>query len=188
MSNAYREAMSRVAPVHAWKKRSGPLFSECWYFPFHMTVVDEIFVLWETFSDPYFPIPPSSVEFSPALSVSKTLQTLQLQIWKSKSLNLNSEYIWHWLACSKWKFEFTFSYIAHVHTAPPLRPCDRCWKKCGAMQCSILIPPFLNTNTAYLIFVIIFTRPQFEVWIFYTWMCVNLQQKLPRDKTAYMIV
>ena len=72
------------------------------------------------------PIPPSPVNFRSSLSVSKTLQTLQLQIWKSKSLNLNSEYIWHWLACSKWKFEFTFSYSSG--------PCDRCWRKCGAMQ------------------------------------------------------
>ena len=36
----------------------------------------------------------------------------------------------------------------------------------------------------YLIFVIFFTQPQFATWKFYTWKCVNLVQKLPRDKTA----
>ena len=36
----------------------------------------------------------------------------------------------------------------------------------------------------YLIFVMFFTQPKFEAWKFYTWRCVNLQQKFPRDKTA----
>ena len=39
-------------------------------------------------------------------------------------------------------------------------------------------------NFPYLIFVIFFTQPQFATWKFYTWKCVNLAQKLPRDKTA----
>ena len=39
---------------------------------------------------------------------------------------------------------------------------------------------------SYLIFVIFFTQPQFKVWKFYTWKSVNLQQKLPREKTAYL--
>ena len=36
----------------------------------------------------------------------------------------------------------------------------------------------------YLIFVTLFTQPQFEALKFYTWKCVNLRQKLSRDKTA----
>ena len=37
---------------------------------------------------------------------------------------------------------------------------------------------------SYLIFVIFFTQPQFEVLKSDTWKCIYLQQKLPRDKTA----
>ena len=39
-------------------------------------------------------------------------------------------------------------------------------------------------GVSYLIFVILFTQPQFEAWKFYTWKCKNSWQKLPRDKTA----
>ena len=39
-------------------------------------------------------------------------------------------------------------------------------------------------SAPYLIFVILFTLTYFEVWKFYTQKCVNLLQKLPRDKIA----
>ena len=44
--------------------------------------------------------------------------------------------------------------------------------------------PSNHSPASYLIFVISFTQPHFEVWKIYTQKGVNLQQELPRDKTA----
>ena len=53
--------------------------------------------------------------------------------------------------------------------------------RCGVPNLSCLIMFVFFT---YLIFVIFFTLTYFEAWKFYTQKCVNLRQKLPRDKIA----
>ena len=68
--------------------------------------------------------------------------------------------------------------------------------KIGAMNKRYTMPPLLSRlwisfgngkcPNPYLIFVTFFTLTLFEPWKVYTQKCVNLRQKLPRDKTAWI--
>ena len=97
--------------------------------------------------------------------------------WNYATVDGKRRWVFSLLASSSWKVKIALMFVIKVIAKIGCVAIMRIW----------LMGPHNNSSWpalgyAYLIFVNFLTQPQFELWKSYTWKCVNLQQKLPRDK------